>query len=125
MAIYDAKPLIYEANNDGSYTYRWNIREVQMPSGGMDSKTTVLQWECNEVIVWGTVTRNKITEKVVTTLWNSDFEKKLINDFNAAKEGLFSDEESQKYIDAYKTFLSERKTVKEQVDSDCNTLKIQ
>lgn len=125
MAIYDAKPLVYEANNDGSYTYRWNIHEVQMPSGGTDSESTTTKWECREVVVWGTVTRNKITEKVVTTLWDGDYEKKLINDFNAAKEGLFSGEEAKKCLDAYKTFLSERKAVKEQVDSDCNTLKIQ
>ena len=89
MAVYDAKPSVFEANNNGSYTYRWNIRQIQMPSGeGTEERTTTVKWECDEVIVWGTVTRNK-------------------------------------YIAAYKSFLTERKAVKEQVDSDCDTLKIQ
>ena len=120
MAVYDAKPSVFEANNNGSYTYRWNIRQIQMPSGeGTEERTTTVKWECDEVIVWGTVTRNKITEAVV---------KKLINDYNAAKEGVFGDvsgDVAQKYIAAYKSFLTERKAVKEQVDSDCDTLKIQ
>ena len=33
MAVYDAKPSVFEANNNGSYTYRWNIRQIQMQSG--------------------------------------------------------------------------------------------
>ena len=78
---------------------------------------------CNAADDWG-----KITEAVVTTLWDRDREKKLINDYNAAKEGVFGDvsgDVAQKYIAAYKSFLTERKAVKEQVDSDCDTLKIQ
>ena len=115
MAVYDAKPSVFEANNNGSYTYRWNIRQIQMPSGeGTEERTTTVKWECDEVIVWGTVTRNKITEAVVTTLWDRDREKKLINDYNAAKEGVFGDvsgDVAQKYIAAYKSFLTERKAV--------------
>lgn len=130
MAIYDAKPSVYEANNNGSYTYRWNIRQVEPPasSDAQENRVASVMWECEEVIVWGTVTRNKITETVVTTLWPGDYEKKLINDYNAAKEGVFGDvtgEEARKYIEAYKSFLSARKAVKEQIDADCDTLKIQ
>jgi hypothetical protein len=128
MAIYDNKPAMYEANNNGSYTYRWDIKEVQMPSGGdgEDAETTT-KWECQEVIVWGTVTKDKITESVVKTLWANDYEKKLINDYNAAKEGVFGDvtgEKAQAYIARYKEFLAQRKAVKEQIESDCTTLNI-
>lgn len=130
MAIYDAKPSVFEANNNGSYTYRWDIRQVEIPaeSDTQHERAATVKWECEEVIVWGTVTRNKITETVVTSLWPRDHEKKLINDYNAAKEGVFGDisgEEAQKYVEAYKAFLMARKTVKEQIDADCDTLKIQ
>lgn len=130
MAIYDVKPSVFEANNNGSYTYRWDIRQVEIPaeSDTQHERASTVKWECDEVIVWGTVTRNKITETVVTTLWPRDYEKKLINDYNAAKEGVFGDvagQEARKYIEAYKAFLTARKDIKEQIDADCNTLQIQ
>ena len=129
MAVYDAKPSVFEANNNGSYTYRWNIRQVEIPeeTDSQHERSATVKCECDEVIVWSTVTRNKITEAVVTKLWDGDFEKKLINDYNAAKEGVFGDvssEEAQKYIAAYKDFLTQRKAVKAQVDADCDVLKI-
>lgn len=129
MAIYDNKPAMYEANNNGSYTYRWGIKEVQMPSpaSGEDGETTTTKWECQEVVVWGTVTKDKLTEKVVTSLWPNDYEKKLINDYNAAKEGVFGSvtgETAKAYIARYKEFLAQRKAIKEQIESDCATLNI-
>lgn len=129
MAMYDNKPAIYEANNNGSYTYRWDIKEVQVPSGmsSEENESTTFKWECQEVIVWGTVTKDKITEKVVTTLWENDYEKKLINDYNAAKEGIFGSvtgEIAKACIDRYREFLSQRKSIKEQIDADCINLNI-
>lgn len=129
MAMYDKKPAMYEANNNGSYTYRWDIKEVQVPSGmhSEEDATTTTKWECQEVIVWGTVTKDKLTEKVVTTLWANDYEKKLINDYNAAKEGVFGSvtgETAKTCITRYKEFLTQRKAIKEQIESDCATLNI-
>lgn len=127
--MYDNKPAMYEANNNGSYTYRWGIQEVQVPSGmnSEESESATTKWECQEVIVWGTVTKDKLTEKVVTTLWANDYEKKLINDYNAAKEGVFGSvtgATAKAYIARYKEFLTERKAIKEQIESDCATLNI-
>lgn len=68
MAIYDKKPSIYEANGDGSYTYRWDIKEVEIPAGA-DTEETTTKWECQEVVVWGTVTSDKLTEAVNNHLW--------------------------------------------------------
>jgi hypothetical protein len=129
MAIYDTKPSMYEANNNGSYTYRWNIQEIQVPAGmgSNENDTTTTKWQCNEVVVWGTVTKDKLTETVVTTMWANDYEKKLINDYNAAKEGVFgsvSGETAKEYIARYKDFLSLRKAIKEQIEEDCITLNI-
>jgi hypothetical protein len=73
--------------------------------------------------VWATVTREKITSAVIAALWDSDYEAKLVNDYNAAKEGVVG-EEGQKYISRYTAFLAERKSIKEQVSADCETLNI-
>lgn len=122
MAAYDAKPSIYEANGNGSYTYRWDIHEVEMPVG------TTMKWECREVVVWGTVTSDKITESVIGLLWPGNYEQKLINEFNAANVGIYgskSSADAQAKIAAYKAFLTERHVLKQQIDSDCDALKIQ
>ena len=114
MAIYDKKPSIYEANGDGSYTYRWDIKEVEIPAGA-DTEETTTKWECQEVVVWGTVTSDKLTEAV-------------INEYNAATMGIYgakSSTDAQPKIAAYKAFLSERAAIKRQIDDDCATLNIQ
>ena len=126
MATYDNKPSIYEANGDGSYTYRWDIHEVEMPAG-TDMEETTTKWECREVVVWGTVTSDKITEAVINQLWPGNYEQKLINEYNAASVGIYgakTSTEAQAKIAAYKAFLTERHTVKHQIDKDCATLKI-
>lgn len=126
MATYDNKPSIFEANGDGSYTYRWNIHEVEMPAG-TEAEETTTKWECREVVVWGTVTSDKITEAVINLLWPGNYEQKLINEYNAANVGIYGAKttaDAQAKITAYKTFLAERHAVKQQIDEDCATLKI-
>lgn len=126
MAIYDNKPSIFEANGDGSYTYRWNIKEVEIAAGG-ESEETATKWECKEVIVWGTVTSDKLTEAVIGKMCPVGREQKLINEFNAANLGVYGAKTStaaQEKIAAYKSFLTERDALKAQVDADCATLKI-
>lgn len=126
MAIYDNKPSIFEANGDGSYTYRWNIKEVEIAAGG-ESDETATKWECEEVIVWGTVTSDKLTEAVIGKMCPVGREQKLINEFNAANLGVYGAKTStaaQEKIAAYKSFLTERDALKAQVDADCATLKI-
>lgn len=126
MAIYDNKPSIFEANGDGSYTYRWDIKEVEIAAGG-ESEETATKWECEEVIVWGTVTSDKLTEAVIGKMCPVGREQKLINEFNAANLGVYGAKTStaaQEKIAAYKSFLTERDALKAQVDADCATLKI-
>ena len=126
MVYYDAKPLIFESNNNGSYTYRWDIHRVEIPAG-TDTEETMTKWECREVVVWGTVTSNKITEAVINLLGPDNYEQKLINEYNAASVGIYgakTSAEAQEKITAYKSFLTERHAVKQQIDEDCATLKI-
>ena len=66
---------------------------------------------------------NKITETVITEKWDNNREQKLVNEFNAANLGMIggakSSEEAKAKIEAYKAYLSERATLKAQVDADC------
>lgn len=86
------------------------------------------QWQCQEVTVWSPVTSNKITEAVITDyLGNPDYEQKLINEYNAAKLGLYdanTHDEARKRIDMYAEYLNTRIKLKTQVDIDCAKLGI-
>lgn len=126
MAIYDAKPSKYEAVGNGSYLYRWNIEEIQVPDNS-DSETTVIKWQCEEVTVWSPVTQNKVTEAVITSKWDNNYEQKLVNDYNASKLGVYgstTSTEAKENVSAYTAYLKERKALKEQIDADCAELGI-
>lgn len=124
MAIYsDNQPLKLEAVGNGSYLYHYNIEEVDRPAQEGE-ETTGKQFKYEEVTVWAPLTANKITQKVLTSRWDSDYEQKLVNEYNSAQMGLLTEEEAAKKIEAYKAFLMERSALKAQVDSDCEELGI-
>lgn len=120
QAFYDNKPSVLEAVGNGSYRYRYNIKEVipEMIEGEEQTERTS-SWQCEEVIVWSPVTANKITEKVLTERWDGNYEQKLVNEYNSAQMGLLSKEEAAARTEAYRSFLSERTALKAQVDRDC------
>lgn len=118
---YDSKPSVYEANGNGSYSYRWNITEVEREN---EDGTTTISWDCLEVVVWATVTKNKIVQEVIESLWDKDYEQKLTNDYNAAVLGVYKDADVEEKKDAYIMFLAEREAVKKQIKMDCAELNI-
>lgn len=132
QAFYDAKPSKIEAIGNGSYAYRYNIQEVETPVHSYFEKTaevteTKKQWSCEEVIVWAPLSSNKITEAVITSKWDANYEQKLVNEYNAAQLGLYgakTSEEAKARIKAYTEYLSERAALKTQVDADCAELGI-
>lgn len=130
MAFYDHQPSVFEAVGNGSIRYRFNIQEVEAentqtsgeePQQGEGETRT--QWQCDEVIVFAPLSSNKITQAVISHKWDSDYEQKLINEYNAANLGLIggskTSDEAKAKIQAYKDFLTERATLKLQVDADC------
>ena len=122
----DTKPLDFEAVGNGSFRYRWDIREEQAPKMNEEDSERV-QYSCNEVVVWAPVTSNRITQAVISAMWESDYEQKLVNEFNAANLGVYgakTGEEAKARIEAYKAFLTERNALKAQVDADCKELGI-
>lgn len=133
-AYYDTKPTKLEAVGNGSFLYRWDIQEEEVQSdviaeGNEEPLASVkkVQYSCNEVTVWGPVTANKITEAVISSLVDKNREQKLVNEYNAANLGMYgtkTSDEAKSRIDAYKSYLNERSSLKTQVDTDCEELGI-
>lgn len=110
--IYSDKiPSTIERDSNGYYLYRWDIQTEQ--------RDEYIGYSYYEVIVWPTLTSNKILETCINETWGTDVEAKKLNDYNAALLGLLD----ESYIDTYKEFLQQRKALKEQVESDFNTWK--
>lgn len=130
MAFYDFKPSVFEAVGDGSTRYRFNIQEVEVDNSQTSGEESQqegegnrTQWQCDEVIVFAPLSPNKFTQAVISHKWDSDYEQKLINEYNAAQLGLIggskTSDEAKAKIQAYKDFLIERSSLKEQIDADC------
>ena len=130
QAFYDNQPKKLEAVGNGSFRYRYNIREEDKPVQASENSETAQeaqaqpQWVCEEVTVWMPLSANKITEKVLTERWDGNYEQKLVNEYNSAQMGLLSEEEAARRTEAYKAFLTERTQLKSQVDEDCAELGI-
>lgn len=120
QAFYDHKPSVLEAVGNGSHLYHWDIKEMELQI----DETIITQWQCQEVSVWMPLTSNKITQAVINELWSSDYEQKLINEYNAAQMGVYDEDTALAKVAAYKAFLAERNAVKSQVDADCKALGI-
>ena len=97
-ANYTNKPDIMDAVVNGSTRFRYNIIEAE--NG----------YNCDEIIVYGAVTAEKVIAALIAELWGNGIEQKLINDYNEFKAGLSDNADAEsKYLE----FLRERKTVKE------------
>lgn len=101
-ANYTNKPEIMEAVGNGSTRFRYNVVEVE--NG----------YNCEEVIVFGAVTAEKVIAALIAELWGNGVEQKLINDYNEFKAGLSDNADTEtKYLE----FLRDRKVLKEFVYS--------
>ena len=110
--FYSERPSVFQTYENGEVQYRWDIEEV------ISDNTS--QWKCKEVTINSPIAKEQLTQAVITSIWDSDLEKKLINDYNGAKTGLFDTATKAKYIANYTSFLNERKAIKEQIDLDWN-----
>ncbi len=119
------KPSVLEAVGNGSHLYHWDIQEVEVENhSSSDSDKKQTQYTAQEVTVWEPLSANKILSAVISDRWDSNYEQKLINEFNAANLGVYSEEEAAEKIEVYTNFLTERAALKSQVDSDCKKLNI-
>lgn len=112
-AYYDNIPAVFEAVGNGSYLYRWNIEEETVDNEN-ESRTSYI---CEEVTLWSPITANSVLEAVITESFPSNYEQKLINDYNAITLGVIKDKDGGVKA-RYKDFLEKRAALKEQVDSN-------
>jgi len=110
------KPDVLRSVGNQLTAYRWNIQETTAEHNG----TTTQGFSAYEVIIEGTVTASKIKQAVLNAVWGKDQEAKYINDYNAANAGILD----ASYIEVYKTFLTQRKAIKDQINADCELLNI-
>lgn len=115
-AIYDNEPSKLEAVGNGSYLYRWNIEQIEIEE--------TLQWSCDEVTVWSPLTSNKITQAVISEIYDINQEQKLLNEYNSAKLGLYDTNKANEKTASYLDFLNQRNILKTQIDNDCEILGI-
>ena len=122
----DNKPKVFEPIGDGSYRYNYNIKVIEVNRLDIiDNKSIVkqTQWEYDNIIIYLPIDKDKITKVVITNTWNSDYENKLINDYNEISLGNLTEEEIDKRTNKYIAFLQERKRLKEMIDNDWETIK--
>ena len=111
IAFYDHKPKAIEPIGDGRYWYRWDINEMDLDSFEGHSAQN---YACHEVCVETPMTSNKIVETVFIAVFGNNLEAKLINDYNAAVNGVLDESFKQVYIQ----FLEERKAMKKRIEED-------
>ena len=124
----DSKPEVFEPVGDGGFRYNYNIREIEVDRVDIiddENETNIkqTQWEYDNVIIYLPINKDKITRAVITNTWNSDYENKLINDYNEISLGNLTEEEIDKRTNNYITFLQERKRLKEMIDKDWGIIK--
>ena len=120
---YDREPekKVYKIGR-GLYRYVYDIKEETVKR--FEEEQAFTQWTAEEVTFSGAVTSNNITQAVIASKWSSDYEQKLINEYNAAKLGLYDEETVAAKVSAYEKFLAERIAIKAQIDADCEELGI-
>ena len=121
-AYYDLKPAKVYRLKQGVCRYVYDIEKHTVDNG--DGVQPMTQWSGEEVEVAEPLTSNRITQAVIAARWDADYEQKLINEYNAAKLGLYDDDTAAAKIDAYEAFLRERAEIKAQIDADCEELGI-
>ena len=121
-AYYDLKPAKFYRLKQGVCRYVYDIEKHTVDNG--DGVQPMTQWSGEEVEVAEPLTSNRITQAVIAARWDADYEQKLINEYNAAKLGLYDDDTAAAKIDAYEAFLRERAEIKAQIDADCEELGI-
>lgn len=120
-SVSDSKPKSIEKIGTYNYRFNYNIEEVEKEDNG----ETHVQYEFETVDVFAPLTANGITQAVIADKWPSDYEQKIINEYNAAQLGLYDEKTTEAKIAAYKEFLSERAAIKTYIDEECAKAKIQ
>lgn len=106
----DTRPDALEKAITGVHIFRWDIEEKTEQTQEGETRT---YFEFYELYVENGSRVNTV-EAAIAALWGDGVEQKLQNDYAAAKEGIFVGEKAEEAIAAYKEFLNERISLKQQ-----------
>lgn len=108
-------PAVFSPQNDIEQTtqYRFNI----VKGKDADNKDEYT-YDCLHVTF--PLTRKNIFACLIVSLYPSDYEQKLQNDFIAKRNNLDPDADDQPFID----FIANKKIIRQQVIDDCATFNI-
>lgn len=113
--------VLTEREKDGSRLYHYDIAETTATNEDGEEYTT---YEYEEVRVYEPITANKLLAAVIADKYDQSYELKLVNEYNAAINGLYDDDTAEAKKTAYTDYLTARAELKTQVDSDCEDLGI-
>ncbi len=111
VTSYNELPIIQVIGNN-TWLYHYDYSKIDIDG--------IEQIACEEVII-SALRRSEIVRAIIHNCFSDDDEKKLINNYNAHKEGVIVNE---KAIQDYFSFLNERERIKSIVFDDCLKLQI-
>lgn len=125
-AFYDEKPSVLEAVGNGSYLYRWNIKEVVPElSEGSEETERQSQWSCYEAVIWPPVTSDKVITAVIRQTYTAEAEIALVNKFNAYQQGLDVDADVvQEYTDYLSFIANTKRMVKQDLGEETTPVQV-
>ncbi len=109
-------------DGQGGFVYNFDIREVSEevtvdPAEEEEEAhtATVTKYRHSSLVMTAPKTQNHILETLLSERIPINREQKLLNDYNAAMEGILPESAKNGYLE----FLVEKKAIKEMVEADC------
>lgn len=102
-AYYDMQagvPAVIQADNDGSYLFRYNIEEWK--ESGEDGEEVQMGWKYREIRIWEQPSKAVLKKALIRSIVDETEEFSLLNSYNKHVIGIAADEEA---VEKYKEFL--------------------
>ena len=98
-AYYDQQPERLTIDNDGTYVFRWNIKEI--------TEEERTQWQCDEVRCSGNPDIKKVKLAINRDSYDADREFSIINKYNSHQLGVIVNPDAVDNYTGYLNFLKE------------------
>ena len=105
-AFYDQQPERLTIDNDGTYVFRWNIKEI--------TEEERTQWQCDEVRLYGS-DKASIKRALIRDRYDENKEVSIINKYNSHVLGITDNPEA---VDNYTDYLNFLKNIDEVILSN-------
>lgn len=98
---------------------RLDIQAEEQEIANGETTETQTQYSALEIMISAPFTKSKAIEQFFSDMYGNDHESKLINEYNSATIGLYSEPEKSEKIAKYRSFLVERATLKAEIERIC------